>query len=335
MDRDERLRRWQDAVESYKRDINLVEFAVSRGFQLRREKSTKRAKVLKHPNGDRILVAQNAADRHWVYYSIGGDDRDQGTVVDFLLRREAQGMKDVHNICREHLGKPREERLEYAVVPADTAVNRDLVAARFVSAHAAPTSRYLNERGIRPETLNDQRFAGTWRVDQRGNVLFPHRDEEGLCGYEVKNRGYTSFAAQGVKTVWRSRGFEADDRLVIAESAIDALSYHQLHGRGSARYASIGGAPSPHAVEQLMHSVKRLPAGARVILAVDHDAGGTRLAAQLTPHIEAAGRQALRHSPATTGLDWNAVLQRVERSYIASLQPKKIRSAELDMGLGR
>lgn len=329
----EQLRRWQEALETYKRDINLVELAVSRGFELRREKSTKRAKVLKHASGDRILVSRDASDSHWVYYSIGGDERDQGTIVDFLLRREAGGMKEVHAICREHLGQPREDRADCRVIAADTTVNRDLVVARFVRAGRAHTSRYLNERGIRPETLQDARFEGTWRVDQRGNVLFPHRDEEGLCGYEVKNRGYTSFASQGIKTLWRSRGFDTDDRLVIAESAIDALSYHQLHGVGSARYASIGGAPSPYAVEQLLHSVRRMPRDARVVLAVDHDSGGDKLAARLKPVIHAQGREVHRHSPATVGRDWNAVLQRRERAYIAQLTAPRRRG--LDVGIER
>jgi len=331
--REERLRRWRDAVDGYKRDINLVEFAVSRGFALRRDKSTKRAKVLKHANGDRILVSQNASDRHWVYYAVGGDERDQGTIVDFLLRREAQGMKEVHTICREHLGKPRDERDEYRVVAGDTAFHRELVTERFLQAQLSSTSRYLNERGIRSETLGDPRFAGTWRVDVRGNVLFPHRDEDGLCGYEVKNRGYTRFAAQGMKTVWRSRGFEGDDRLVITESAIDALSYQQLHGGGTRRYVSVGGAPSPYAIEQLMHSVRRLPQGASVVLAVDHDAGGDNLAKQLRPALEPAGHAVLRHSPQASGRDWNDVLKLRERAYIAGLTPPKKRV--VDLGIER
>jgi hypothetical protein len=333
MDRQAQLQRWQDAVESYKRDINLVEFAAGRGFEIRREKSTRRAKVMKHPNGDRILVSQNAADRHWVYYSLGGDDRDQGTIVDFLLRREAQGMKEVHGICREYLGQPRAALPEHHVEPGDIRFLRELVIERYVRAQLVSNSRYLNERGIRPETLVDPRFKETWRVDARGNVLFPHRDDEGLCGYEIKNRNYTSFAKFAQKTVWRSRALDGDHRLIITESAIEAMSHFQLHRPERARYMSVGGAFSPLAAEQVVASTRRLPDHAVVVLAFNADTDGRKLADRLQPHIESTRRGVTRHFPARESADWNDLLKQRERAYIARLTaPKK---PLLDRGIER
>lgn len=333
---DSRRAQWQQDLERYKRDINLVEFAIAHGFELKRDKSTRRAKVLKHSSGDRILVSQSAHDGHWVYHSLGGDERDSGTIVDFLLQREARGdMRAVHAACREHLGQPRVVQSEHRVDAGDISFQRELVIERFVRASLAHNSRYLNERGIRPETLTDARFRETWRIDTRGNVLFPHRDDEGVCGYEVKNRGYTSFAAHARKTVWRSRAFEGDDRMVVTESAIEALSHFQLHRPASARYMSVGGAWSPAGLEQLQASTRRLPKGAVVVLAFNHDDAGKQLADRLQPRIESEGRTVTRHFPTALGGDWNDLLQVRERAYIASLQPKKTRVAERDMEIGR
>ena len=333
---DSRRAQWQRDLEHYKRSINLVEFAIGRGFELKREKSTRRTKVLKHSCGDRILVSQSAQDGHWVYHSIGGEERDSGTIVDFLLRRDARGdMRSVHNACREFLGQPRIEKAEHQVQPGDVSFVRELVIERFVRAQLAHNSRYLNERGIRPETLCDPRFRETWRMDARGNVLFPHRDSEGLCGYEVKNRNYTSFAKQARKTVWRSRAMDSDDRLVVTESAIEALSHFQLHRPATARYISVGGAWSGAGLDELTASTRRLPEGARVVLAFNHDKGGHELAERLRPRIEAEGRGVTLHFPVREGADWNDVLKAREHAYIAGLQPKKARSAERDVGLDR
>jgi hypothetical protein len=333
---DARRAQWQRDLERYKRDINLVEFALAHGFELKRDKSTRRAKVLKHSCGDRILVSQSAHDGHWVYHSLGGDERDSGTIVDFLLQRDARGdMRAVHAACREHLGQPRIEHPEHRVEAGDISFQRELVIERYVRASLAHNSRYLNDRGIRPETLNDARFRETWRVDARGNVLFPHKDDEGVCGYEVKNRDYTSFASSARKTVWRSRAIEGDDRVVVTESAIEALSHFQLHRSSSARYMSVGGAWSPAGLEQLQASTRRMPERAVVVLAFNNDDGGRDLADRLQPRIEAEGRTVTRHFPAREGADWNDVLKVRERAFIAGLQPKKPRGAERDVEIGR
>ncbi|RDD30857.1 hypothetical protein CR161_09180 [Prosthecochloris sp. ZM] len=103
------------------------------------------------------------------------------------------------------------------------------------------SSSYLEERGITAATLRDFRFRGRVRTDRKGNVVFPYYDRQGLCGFEMKNRGYTGFSKHGTKGLWTSRAVPSDNRLVLAESPIDALSYHQLHGDARTRYISMGG----------------------------------------------------------------------------------------------
>lgn len=66
------------------------------------------------------------------------------------------------------------------------------------------------------------------RIDSRGNAVFPHFDLDGLCGYEIKNRGFTGFARGGAKGLWLSNAQDGDNRLIFAESAIDALSHAAL-----------------------------------------------------------------------------------------------------------
>ena len=110
-----------------------------------------------------------------------------------------------------------------------TAKSRVQVETEYARMQDACRHPYLeNERHLPPALLISERFLGRIRVDGRGNAIFPHFDLNGLCGYEIKNRGFTGFASGGCKGLWFSHKQTDDNRLVLAESAIDALSYATL-----------------------------------------------------------------------------------------------------------
>ncbi len=56
---------------------------------------------------------------------------------------------------------------------------------------------YLEGRGLNPRTI--ARFAGCIRTDGRSNACFLHQDDNGISGYEVKNKGFTGFVGGGTK----------------------------------------------------------------------------------------------------------------------------------------
>jgi len=105
-------------------------------------------------------------------------------------------------------------------------------------------------------------FSQPWRVriDQRGNAVFPHFEAQGLSGYELKNKDFTGFSSGGSKAVWLSHELPDDKRLVVCESAIDALSHAVLFPGNHARYASVGGKPNPQQPELIRAAVARMPA---------------------------------------------------------------------------
>jgi precorrin-6B methylase 2 len=104
----------------------------------------------------------------------------------------------------------------------------------------------------------------------------------------------------------------SDNALVIAESAIDALSYAVLHPDERARYASIGGAMNPNQPALIQSAIQRLGEGARLIIATDNDEGGRRLAEAIAAVVTETGRKdirVVRDLPEREGADWNGVLQ--------------------------
>jgi hypothetical protein len=178
------------------------------------------------------------------------------------------------------------------------------------------THRYLEEeRAIPRDLLSHPRFAGRILVDARSNVVFPHVDRDGPCGFEIKNRNFTGFAPGGEKGLWISVVKRTDTTLVIAESAIDALSYAALHPDEHARYASFGGAMNPSQPALIRAAIERLSLGAVVRIATDNDEEGAGFAAIIERAVSRDGQGALaieRAAPADAK-DWNEALLRVRR----------------------
>jgi hypothetical protein len=177
-----------------------------------------------------------------------------------------------------------------------------------------------NERAIPVELLRSERFGGLVRVDARGNAVFPHFDREGVCGFEIKNSGFTGFAKGGSKGLWISQETRDDNCLVFCESAIDALSYAALFPNERARYASIGGQLSPQQSELIRAAAAGMPEGTTVIAATDADATGGRLAEDIRAAVELTGRDDLTyllHQP--DGFkDWNDQLRKRPKRSMSS-----------------
>ena len=107
-----------------------------------------------------------------------------------------------------------------------------------------------------------------------------------------------------------------DTALVIAESAIDALSYAALHPDENARYASFGGAMNPDQPALIRGAIRRLPACGAVWIATDNDDEGTRLARKIAEFLAHGGRDDLAvHRVEPDGAkDWNETLLSVRQT---------------------
>jgi hypothetical protein len=305
-------------LDIFKREINLSEYAAAQGYRIDRKTSSRNSVVMRSTPGDKIVIARGQ-DGHWIYFSVR-DESDNGTIVDFVQKRKGVKLGGVRQELRPWAGggwgepaRPHPDLFaqEIAPVSKDRAqVLRELTRMKPLAFHA-----WLEEeRAIPRSLLLDPRFAGRIKVDFRANAVFPHADQDGPCGYEIKNRGFTGFARGGDKGLWLSAARAVDTALVIAESGIDALSYAALHPDEAARYASTGGTMNPSQPALLRAAIEKLGQGARLIIATDNDAGGRGLADQIEALARESGREDLRlvrDLPAGEGEDWNDVLRAV------------------------
>jgi Toprim-like/Protein of unknown function (DUF3991) len=308
-------------LTDFKTRINLTEYAAAEGYELDRKASSRGSAVMRHASGDKIIVGRGQ-DGHWVYFSVF-DSTDSGTVIDFVQRRKGGTLGNVRQVLRPWIGvgisppasppllRPSADRFVERLEP----ITRDVaqVRARFEAMNPIGTyNAYLCEaRAIPPALLAQPAFASRIRVDERGNVIFPHFNTVGLCGYEIKNRGFTGFASGGTKGLWASVPTPEDERLVVAETAIDALSYAVLAGHHRARFVSIAGQMNPEQPALLRSAIGKLAAGGRIVLAFDNDEGGDSLAARVTELFAEAQRADLTlidDRPSIRGADWNDVL---------------------------
>lgn len=85
-------------LEQFKRQINLVEYAQTMGYHLDRKESSQSYKVLRHDNGDKIMVATNQSG-HDIYFSIR-DDRDNGSIIDFVQKRTETSLGQIRKTLR-------------------------------------------------------------------------------------------------------------------------------------------------------------------------------------------------------------------------------------------
>lgn len=299
-----------DELTRFKTEINLVEYAESCGYEIDRRESSRASTVMRRSD-DKIIVATDA-DGHGIYFSVR-DDRDNGTIIDFVQRRRGLNLGQLRKELRPWLSgaaapvrRPAQQR---PARPERSSVDRQRVLAVWMRMQPQPRNghAYLrDERMLDESVLTDVRFASMIRVDSRGNAVFPHYDEAGLCGYELKNRGFTGFSKGGQKALWHTTNIEQAQRIVIVESAIDAMSHAQITQDGGAAYVSTGGALSDRQRELLRRVMHDAAArGAEIVIATDSDEAGHKFAREIAALAPAQVRLS-RQVPQEK--DWNDVV---------------------------
>ncbi len=93
-----------DELEDFKAKINLSQFAATYGYCLDRKSSSRNRAVMVHPAGDKLIVARGE-DGHWVFFSVR-DQADNGSIIDFVQKREGGTLGDVRNILPWLSGSP-------------------------------------------------------------------------------------------------------------------------------------------------------------------------------------------------------------------------------------
>lgn len=292
-----------DELMNIKTSVSLQAFAEHHGYVRDAAKSSRLVAVLRNGD-DKIIVTQGRGG--YDIFRCERNHADSGSIVDFAMSRLNVNMGRARQEIRAFAGLVREKgSLPSHPVPqarsAATEPDRKKVAAVWSAAQWCPAHPFLRLRGLPLSVLNDARFLDTFRMDKRGNVVFPHFDRQGMCGYELKGPGgFKSFGAGTVKGLWFSVNWRSASRVLICESSVDCLSHCALQG-GDSSYVSFGGGMGSRQRDLLRGLFeKAADRGAVVLIGTDNDPAGDQYAATLASLSPVALERIL-----PVGKDWN------------------------------
>ncbi len=296
-----RKRQLEAELERFKTEINLVEYAQAQGYEYERQKSSRQSAVLEHPMGDKIVVTTDR-DGHGIYFSLR-NEQDNGTIIDFLQNRSNLNLGQVRKELRSWSSSGQAPIPK----PEPSARPRQEIIKAIATAQVARQHPYLEQRSISTATLQSQRFRGTVLIDERGNAIFPHQDYDRVTGYEIRNHNFKGFSRGGQKSLWQSNFQPGDNRLLVVESPIDALSHQELCQEQRTRYVATGGNLSQQQ-RQIFKAmlVSTASLGIEIAIGTDTDAPGNKLAQEIAQLIPG---KCLRVTPTAQVKDWNEALQ--------------------------
>ena len=284
------IARNRQELDTFKSQINLVDFAIAQGFSIDKKASSTNSVSLRNEIGEKIVV-RPVTEGHDVYFT-PNNFLKSGTVIDFVQQFHQVNLGQARKILRDYLGqtqqtgkvgRQRRPRLPQHVMSTLKSSSKT-DAPVFVAQNYPNLWRhdYLERRGITPQLLQGDRFKNQAKLDDRNNATFPYRDLGRITGFELRNFDFKGFSKGGSKSLWRSNQQPDDSQLVIVESPIDALSFHQLHGDRRTRYIATGGTISQRQQELIEVELRAIAQKSGVIiLATDNDEAGDKLAEQI------------------------------------------------------
>lgn len=320
-------------LDRFKKEIKLYEYMASKGYGVNNQKSSKRNIVMNGPGGDTVVTKQDM-NGNWIYFDT--DTEKGGSIIEFIQKQlgENKNLGEIRKELRSWIGidsKPftgtqfkKFENSKKSEIDQTPIVLKEL--------KSFTQNNYLQSRFIEPETHQNFRFKDTIFEDSKKNIVFPHvtKDEKDglkIIGLEKKNFEYKGFVEGGTKGLWVSNCFKGDDRLVVTESVIDALSYHKLHGDEKTRYAAISGNISKLQEDLIKRIAKTSKEkNIRLFVGTDNDKAGDKLFTKISSLAKSQGVEASRVKPKLK--DWNKDLEEMIK-----MVKKKNKSAGLEMGL--
>src|SRR5882672_2632135 len=171
-------------IESFKRDLDLRQYASAAGYEIDKRESSRNSSVMRHSNGDKIII-KRGADGHYLYFSVR-EASDSGSIIDFIQHRQNMNLGAVRKELRSWINRPIASLPSFPHLES-TSKDRLRVETEYSRMKEARRHAYLEvERCLPASLLSSSRFEGRVRIDGRGNAVFPHFDQDGeLCGYEV------------------------------------------------------------------------------------------------------------------------------------------------------
>jgi 5S rRNA maturation endonuclease (ribonuclease M5) len=307
------------------RNINIGELASRLGFE--QDKIDKKA----YRRGDLKISIDPGTGR---FNSFTSPDVKGKGAIDFVIATENKSFKESIEFLKNEypallLSKPVFDKKEPAKEPAPKILimperAKDEATAKRGIDYIVGKRKLTDIKGLFD---NKQIY-----IDNHGNAVFVCRSADGeITGAEIKNEDFKGMAAGTNKSggaFYLTRG-EERSRLILTESAIDAISWQKLKpSQNNIIIASTAGVctkPNVFIDDVLKkHNIKN------VIIGYDSDAAGQKAAAELSAALRAKGINVEIDKPRLK--DWNESIQALAKSH-EELAAAKIEPDEFSKSL--
>jgi hypothetical protein len=302
------VERMKKEIDIFKTDISLIDFALSLGGEIKKDKSTKNSVVVDFHN-TKLVITRNT-NGHYIYFDMFNKNSN-GTIIDFyknVVDKNADFKKTMINLRKFYKsGYIPTEKLEI-FNGVDEVFDYSRITKNIEQSDINTISII---RDISVDTIKE--FKDIILKDNRQNNCFPNfeyyfdendRFKFNLCGFEIKNPVTRFKLQQGSKGLWGKKIGNSQD-IYVFESAYDAMAFRELHQK-EGFYISVGGSISPKQIEYLKSVIKSAKSN-NINLCLDNDTAGNTLSDNITEQLKTLKINIRRHK--SQSKDWNQDLK--------------------------
>lgn len=253
--------------QEFRNEISIIELAVANGYHIVRNAGLKYPVLKNNTTGDKIIIVNAQSTSNQGYFN-PRDDKDKGTLINFVHYRLGTlfpmmsgqtDAKSINAILYDYLRLPISKRNR--LLEKTTSIIKHYQERKFIlPGWITPLNdtSYLQSRRINDKTIFDEIFNGRiFNASVGGfcNIGFPYYDKnDHIIGCELRNTDFKKMLSGSDRSnsVWHSNLPENLESVILTESPIDALSYHQLKGKKDSMYVSFGGSVSDKQLDLLM-----------------------------------------------------------------------------------
>ncbi|HUZ59456.1 MAG TPA: toprim domain-containing protein [Hanamia sp.] len=281
------------SFQDFRNEISIIELALSVGYKIRKRDGIKWPVLKDEISGDKIIIVNPQSTSNQGYFN-PQDTKDKGTLINFVKNRLGSvfpylnGKSEAGNINAvlynyQSLPLPEKNLFKKEVNNlVQEYSEKEFCLPDGLSELKDPT--YLYYRGIQSQTINKSLFNGKiFNAKRNGfnNIGFPYYNASGdTVGFEIRNKQFKHVIEGTDRSVciWHSNLPSTLENIILTESPIDALSYHQLKGKNNSLYVSFGGAVGDDQITTLKAIIKKanIIPEFKFISAVDNDDAGRK-----------------------------------------------------------
>jgi hypothetical protein len=279
------------SFQDFRNEISIIELALSVGYKIRKRDGLKWPVLKDEISGDKIIIVNPQSTSNQGYFN-PHDAKDKGTLINFVKNRigsifpyqnDKSEIGNVNAVLYNYQNLPLPEKNLFKIDVKNLVHKFSEKIFRLperLSELKDPS--YLYYRGIQFLTINNALFKGrVFNVKSKGynNIGFPYYNVFGdTVGFELRNKQFKHVIEGTDRSIgiWHSKIPQIVEVVILTESPIDALSYHQLKGKKNSLYISFGGSVTLGQLETVKSIIAQTEAipGLKIISAVDNDEMG-------------------------------------------------------------